>query len=192
MQIRDCAVSYELNSVIILMELAAGDLRCLLKQMSAASSLNASNSFSIWDALVRAVEAAHKENIIHRDLKPDNFLLVPNRCSPFADRILATTSTPPEQFKFRLLTQEDRGDREGDVEVTLTDSATGQEHVLRLSIKLSDFGLSRPLDIGKLVTTCRKWLSDIFVRCWSVTTAQGGLFRWSKEYVGAIGYLFSS
>ena len=149
MQIRDCAVSHELNSVIILMELAAGDLRCLLRQMSATSSLNVSNVCSIWGSLVRAVEAAHKENIIHRDLKPDNFLLVPlaGSACPFADRLLATTSTPAENFRFRLLDKEDH-DEPGDVEVTLTDSSSGEETVLRLSIKLSDFGLSRPLEIG--------------------------------------------
>ena len=143
-------MSYELNSVIILMELAAGDLRCLLRQMSATSSLNVSSVCSIWDSLVRAVETAHAENIIHRDLKPDNFLLVP-ASAPFADKILATTSTPAENFRFRLLCDKAGDDSEeagGDVEVTLTDASSGEEVVLRLSIKLSDFGLSRPLELG--------------------------------------------
>ena len=158
-QIRDHAVSYEHNSCVILMELAAGDLRCLLEKTCSSGScpteggagapgLNIFGVHRIWDALVRAVEAAHKESIIHRDLKPENFLLVPvmAKC-PFADRILATTPTPPDQFRFRLLNQEGDDNREGDVEVTCVDAFSGKEAVLLLSIKLSDFGLARPLEI---------------------------------------------
>ena len=159
-QIRDHAVSYEHNSCIILMELAAGDLRCLLSPPAPApaggavpppaAGLNIFGLHQVWDGLVRAVEAAHKESIIHRDLKPENFLLVPvmAKC-PFADRILATTPTPSDQLRFRLLNQE--GDEAenclGDVEVTCVDAFSGKETVLLLCIKLSDFGLARPLEI---------------------------------------------
>ena len=120
------------------------------------TQLDTDSVYKIWHALVRTVATAHAENILHRDLKPQNFLLVP--VSPFADRILAQSPTPPKDFRFRLLGEERRDDGtttstlQGggggpDVELTLTDAATNTDVTIQLMIKLSDFGLSRPLEV---------------------------------------------
>ena len=65
--------------------------------------------------------------------------------TPFADRILATTPTPFEQWKFRLLDDNEAGP--GDMEVALLHPETKKEVTLRLVIKLSDFGLAQPLSV---------------------------------------------
>ena len=153
--------------VVILMELAVCDLQALFDRFKYALGVPAVSR--IFSALVEAVDIAHKADIIHRDLKPQNFLLVPvgpvvtvgpplgaaaadassssdgGAChAGDADRIVATTSTPVEDLKFRLLTDDEAGP--GCAEVTLWDSEQGREVVLRLAIKLTDFGLAQPLE----------------------------------------------
>ena len=137
-QIMDHALMWGTLHLAILMELGACDLLGFLKHFKWC--LGVSDVSRVWNGLLRAVDAAHGQDIIHRDLKPQNFLLVPV-ASPFADRILATTSTRPEKFQFRFV------DDDGDVALALRDSWTGHEAVLRLVIKLSDFGLAQPLEL---------------------------------------------
>ena len=158
-QIRDHTIMRNTRHVVILMELAACDLHSFFGRSD--YSFDVSGIFSLWHSLVRAVDAAHGEEIIHRDLKPQNFLLVPI-APPFADRILATTTIPPEKFEFRIMKKhfpssipdedEDRPNRVEDdlpdVELVLRDQQTGiAQEVVQLTIKLSDFGLARPLEI---------------------------------------------
>ena len=145
-QIRDHTLHPRTGHVVILMELAACDLATFFTR--SGYSFDVTGMLSIWRSLVNAVGAAHTQDIIHRDLKPQNFLLVPI-APPFADRILATTTVPSKDFKFRIVNRAAADDSEkgGDVELTLTDSATGVSQVLQLIIKVSDFGLAQPLDL---------------------------------------------
>ena len=150
-QIRDYTTIPKSRHVIILMELAACDLRTLFKRVD--YFLPGSAMFSIWHSLVRAVDAAHKQDIIHMDLKPENFLLVPIS-PPFADTILATTSVPREKFEFRIIHKYGRAecadnvkDDTPDVELILRDQHTGVVQVLQLVVKVSDFGLAEPLEL---------------------------------------------
>ena len=154
-QIRDHAIIPQSRHVVILMELAACDLQTLFKRLD--YFLPASAMFSIWHSLVRAVDAAHKQEIIHLDLKPPNFLLVPI-APPFADTILATTSVPPEKFEFRIINKhiandpdntEDADSTSPDVELILRDEHTGVAQVLQLVVKVSDFGLAEPLELDE-------------------------------------------
>ena len=144
-QIMDHAVLWETLHLMILMELGACDLS---KFLSKYKNREVGVVARIWSALVRAVAAAHEQDIIHRDLKPQNFLLVPVP-SPFADRILATTSTPSENFKFDVdeHSGEGGGSRDDIIEVALNDAWTNEIISLRLIIKLSDFGLAQPLEL---------------------------------------------
>ena len=145
-QIRDHTLRPRSGHVVILMELAACDLDIFFKR--SGYSFGVPGMFSIWRSLVNAVGAAHTEDIIHRDLKPQNFLLVPI-APPFADKILATTAVPADNFEFRIVKRVTTNDPEkvGDVELILRDSATGVVQLLQLIIKVSDFGLARPLDL---------------------------------------------
>ena len=145
-QIRDHASLPRTRHVAILMELAACDLATFFQR--SGYSCGVSEMLSIWRSLVDAVGAAHTQEIIHRDLKPQNFLLVPI-APPFADRILATTPVPSENFEFRIVNRVTTNDSEkmGDVELILRDSVTGISQVLQLIIKVSDFGLAQPLDL---------------------------------------------
>ena len=147
-QIRDHTLLPRTGHVVILMELAACDLDTFFKR--SGYSFDVSGMLSIWRALVDAVGVAHTEDIIHRDLKPQNFLLVPI-APPFADRILATTPVSSENFEFRIVNRATAEDSEkvGDVELILKDSATAAPQVLQLIIKVSDFGLAQPLDLGE-------------------------------------------
>ena len=99
-QIRDHTIMRTSLHVVILMELAACDLHTFFSRMNYA--FDVAGMLSIFRSLVEAVDAAHKQEIIHRDLKPQNFLLVPI-APPCADRILATTTVPPEKFEFRIV-----------------------------------------------------------------------------------------
>ena len=153
-QIRDHSILRSSLHVVILMELAACDLQTLFEHVSSSSGMGVLATFSIWHSLLASINAAHSVDIIHRDIKPQNFLLVPvgtQHGGMDADRILATTTTPVEKFKFRIIEKFKPGNTEaeapGDVELTLIDSATGVETVLRLVVKLSDFGLAQPLDL---------------------------------------------
>ena len=151
-QIRDHTIIHESRHVVILMELAACDLHTFFKRLD--YSFGAVGTFSIWHSLVRAVDAAHKQEIIHRDLKPQNFLLVPI-APPFADTILATTLIPREKFEFRIVNKHTGDgpdsvveDDSPDVELILRDQQTGAVRaVLQLVVKVSDFGLAEPLDL---------------------------------------------
>ena len=159
-QIRDHSLMWDSLHLVILMELGACDLLRFFKSAARPRGDGEKNALSvgkvsrIWTALLRAVDAAHCQDIIHRDLKPQNFLLVP--VEPFADRILATTSTPVSKFQFRFL-DEDRsgeatngsaaGDEDDIIALALQDSSSGKEVVLRLVIKLADFGLAQPLEL---------------------------------------------
>ena len=147
-QIRDHSLHPSTHHVVILMELAACDLATFFKK--SGYSFDVSSMFSIWRSLVNAVDAAHTQDIIHRDLKPQNFLLVPI-APPFADRILATTAVPSDNFEFRIVNRVRTNDPEkmGDVELILKDSVTGIAQVLQLIIKVSDFGLAQPLDLDE-------------------------------------------
>ena len=155
-QIVDHAVNEQSLLLLILMELGACDLHFLFRQKS---DLSIPEICRIWQGLVRSVDAAHEQGIMHRDIKPQNFLLVP--VTPFADRVLATTAVPREKFVFHFggddvgSSGDAAGDREGstvedyrnhDITLTLRDPSTGNEDVLRLRIKLSDFGLAQPLE----------------------------------------------
>ena len=153
-QIRDHTLLWDTLHLVILMELGACDLLRFHTNTSAASrgtrgtsdhppvdggGLTVDTISQLWRALLRAVDASHQQDIIHRDLKPQNFLLVP--VEPFADRILATTPTAPEKFRFWFV-------GEGNIiALALEDVCTGEEVVLRLVIKLSDFGLAQPLNL---------------------------------------------
>ena len=150
-QIRDHAIVNQ--HVVILMELAACDLQSFFRRSE--YSFDISGMLSIWHSLVKAVDAAHKQEIIHRDLKPGNFLLVPI-APPFAEKILATTTVPPEKFEFRIVNKFGQLQRDADemvpnnmpdVELILRDQETGLvAHTLHLVLKVSDFGLASPLD----------------------------------------------
>ena len=155
-QIVDHTVNEQSLLLLILMELGACDLHSFLRYSLA--DLSVPEICRIWRALVRSVDAAHEQEIIHRDIKPQNFLLVP--VTPFADRVLATTTVPREKFVFQVcgdddvgagqragITAEDRHRQQGDVTLTLRDPVTGKEEVLRLRVKLTDFGLAHPLGI---------------------------------------------
>ena len=156
-QIKDFAQD-QTGHVMILMELAACDLRRFLKSSPNSSPSNASELlgsgvsklYRIWHALVASVNAAHKKNIIHRDLKPENFLLVPvGPCRAWADRILATTPTPLSEFRFRFFDDDEALTAgqcaDADAELTLLDSSTGEEVVIELGVRLSDFGIALEL-----------------------------------------------
>ena len=162
-QIRDHAIGGGFG-VVILMELAACDLHSLFSSLQ--YSFDVVSMLSLWQSLVRGVDAAHKQEIIHQDLKPQNFLLVPI-APPFADRILATTNIPVESFEFRIVSKfipeggglaqhqqvnpavDKVADKlKPDVELILRDQQTGAIlHVLKLVLKVSDFGHARPLDL---------------------------------------------
>ena len=93
------------------------------------------------------------------DIKPQNFLLVP--VTPFADRILATTAAPRDKFVFQMVDDDDQlpfreessssstiaEDHRGDVKLFLRDPSTAKEDILRLRVKLTDFGLAQPLEV---------------------------------------------
>ena len=146
-QLKDYAVDSESFCLIILMELGACDLHEFLKQNQ--YTLDAPSICSVWQTLVHRVESLHKSDIIHRDIKPHNFILAPVRGYRDA-KILASTPVPREDFVYRLVRPNDRehetgGTEQGDVELIIKDPATGKEEVLLLTIKLTDFGIARPL-----------------------------------------------
>ena len=192
-QIRDHTILRESLHVVILMELAACDLHTLFQRVGYSPG-NVSGMFSIWRSLVKAVDAAHNKEIIHRDLKPQNFLLVPIASPPFADRILATTTTRPKEFQFRIVERALAADSTtaGDVELTLTDAATGTQQVLRLIIKLTDFGLAQPLDLDESHLSVRGHAGTIkYMAPENFQPTTDGLQRLSKRLdVWSLGVMF--
>ena len=154
-QIVDHAVIEHSLLLFILMELGACDLDFFLRK---CNPLSMADTCRIWRALVRAVDAAHAQDIIHRDIKPQNFVLVPE--TPFAERVLATTAVPREKFVLQVADDDEQHflaengyrtalakEHGGDVKLSLRDPTTGREEVLRLRLKLSDFGMAQPLEI---------------------------------------------
>ena len=67
-QIIDHAANEETLLLLILMELGACDLHSFFEKSLA--DLAVSDVCRIWQSLVRAVDAAHKQGMIHRDIKP--------------------------------------------------------------------------------------------------------------------------
>ena len=150
-QLRDHAVDEKSLNLIILMELGACDLNEFFKQRQ--WGLDVPSMAQVWRALVDRVESLHESDIIHRDIKPQNFILVPTK-GHSDTRILARTSTRREDFVFRLVRSEGEGAlgkarKQGDVELTIKDTATGEDVVLLLDIKMTDFGLALPLDANR-------------------------------------------
>lgn len=101
---------------------------------------------TLWRTLVHRVEDLHRWGVIHRDIKPHNFVLTPTR--GYCDaRIIARTAVPKKNWVYRLVEEDNDPDRHrGDVELVLKNPNTGEEQIVPLTIKLTDFGIARPVD----------------------------------------------